>query len=119
MWTAEEFANVLEENPKGGTFWTGSHRVVRYIRVCRPDKNSVVAIMTQLWKWKDKHSEEVELFVRTSAGDQVAEFFKAKQTPEFLESILNAPILSALDEKVIPEIKRFLSSPDDTYFYTW
>jgi len=118
MWNAQEFANVLERHPSGGTLWTKTHRMVRYIRVFRR-KGTVVAVLTEKWAWGAKRSNKVELFVRTPKGTEVAEFPEAKKSPEFLESLLRSSILNSLDMVLLPEVKEFISTPDDTHLATW
>ena len=118
MWNAQEFASVLERHPNGGTLWTRTHLTVRYLRVFRR-RGIVVAVLTEKWAWGDKSSNKVELFVQTPAGVKVAEFPEAKKNPEFLESLLRSPILNSLDMVLLPEIKEFISTPDDTHLATW
>jgi len=119
MWTAQEFANVLEEHPGGGTLWTRTHRMVRYIRVFRPDDKTVVAVMTEKWAWRGKSSNKVELFVRTPKGTEVAEFPKAEKTPEFTKTVLESPIIHMVDPAFFVDVMRFISTPDETRLATW
>ena len=119
MWTAQEFAEVLRKHPNGGTPWTRTHRMVRYIRVFRPDGKTVVAVMTEKWGWRGKRTIKVELFVQAWVGAEVAEFPRAEKTPEFLESLLRSSVLNLVDAAFLPDVKRFISTPDDTHLTTW
>lgn len=120
MWTVKEFANVIARNPEGGTFWTRSHRTVRYIRVFHLNKGTIVAIMTEIWRYKRKgNNKKVELFVRTPAGDSVAEFFEAEKTLVFLGKLLSSPILEQIEEGLLQKVQEFIATPDKTHLVTW
>ena len=120
MWTAHEFANVLESHPNGGTLWTRTHRMVRYIRVFRPDGKTVVAVMTEKWGWRGKRTVKVELFVRTPKGIEVAEFPNPQKTAEFSKSLLESSILLGLiSPYLLDEVRTFIAIPDKTHLYTW
>jgi len=102
MWTAQEFAEVLRKHPNGGTLWTRTHRMVRYIRVFRPD------------------GKTVELFVRTPKGIEVAEFPNPQKTAEFSKSLLESSILLGLiSPYLLDEVRTFIAIPDKTHLYTW
>ncbi len=118
MWTAQEFVSVIERHPDGGTLWSHTKRMVRYVRVFRANQ-TVVAVMTEKWVWRGKNDESVELFVKSPAGTAVAEFPKAEKSPKFLESLLESPILNLVKASLLPKVKGFISTPDKTYLYTW
>lgn len=116
MWSAEEFNQLLERKPEGGTLWTRTHRTVRYVRIFRPDNEITVAIMTEHSKGR---SPKVLLFVKTPSFAQTSELDNASRTSEFLRRILENPIFSVVHCRFHSEIKKFLSFPDKTVVPTW
>ena len=120
MWTAEEFSRVLERHPLGGTLWTGTKRMVRYIRVLRLNEATVVAIMTERRTFlKGPRPVDVEIYVKTSKGVLVSELRNASETPEFTRRIVTDPILGNIDTGFRPGVNDFLSLPDKTRLHTW
>ena len=118
MWTAQEFTNVLSRHPDGGTLWARNHRTVRYIRVLRPDEYTTIALMTEIAGGK-KVISRVELFCKTPHGIETAEFPDPAQTQEFKDTLINAPILDAVDPALRPAVNTFLSTPVNTVLTTW
>lgn len=92
MWTKKEFSRVLSRHPDGGTFWTGTKRCVRYIRVFR-DGDTMVAVMTEHFGWCGRHDTSVSLFVQDNRGSRVSFFKDPAKTVAFKGRLLNATAL--------------------------
>ena len=117
MWTAEDFGEILKERPAGGTFWTRSHRCVRYVRVLRPGKKTIVAVMTELSRLQ---KPLVVLYVKTEKGACVGKFKNATKDPKFLKRLLKASVLKAiLDGKTREKVGKFIRTPDKSLLPTW
>jgi hypothetical protein len=120
MWKAEEFFNFLKNNPNGGTFWPRTNkRTVCYIRTFYPNKQTVVAILSEKMIFRGKDDCRVELFVCSPRGIDVREFPKPGKNQEFVKLLQESEILGLVSEDLRPAVEKFIARPDKTYYYTW
>jgi hypothetical protein len=119
MWNAEELFNFLKMNPNGGTFWKRSKKTIYYIRTFYPDKQTVVAVMTEKMIFRGKDDSKVRLFAASGKGMAVEEFFHPRKNQEFMETLLASDILNLVSADFLPAVKKFIATPDKTYYYTW
>ena len=115
MWNTQTLGDLVARHPKGGTFWTRSHRTVRYLRnLFLDDGGTVVSVMSDIARGRPT---EVYVFVKTGEDAQVSAF-SAENGLE-VERLLAAPALSILPEEVREEAEEFISTPNETFVPTW
>lgn len=114
MWSVAEFSSLVQRHPEGGTFWTRSHRTVRYLRnLFLPE--ATVAVLTDIARGR---CPVVHLLVKTKEGCSVSAF-SAENSELAVDELLKAPGLSLLSQESQEEAKKFLSSPHETVLPTW
>lgn len=121
MWNAEEFFNFLKKNPCGGTFWArADKKMVRHIRTFYPNKETVIAVMTEKMIFRGKNDSKVELFVGSPENIAVEEFLEPGKNREFTEKLMASNILKLVREDLRPAAQDFIAISDKTYpYYTW
>ena len=113
MWNEQTLADLVDRKPQGGTFWTRSHRTVRYLRNLFLD-DVTISVMSDIAKGRPT---DVYLFVKVG-GEAAVDKFSTRDGLD-VGQLLGAPALSLVPEEAKDEVEKFISTPHETHLPTW